>query len=238
MTMHVFPLPEIRQLRKRAVKAREITALAPEGWSKSLINPMDVLAVFEPLSIKEMYVLRAYQHREGNDGRGVVWAMPADAYFPEPKKCPRSENVLLGPPQPPSALEDFMKAVKGDGSPWSYFCASLLGRELRELGAAFRGSDWTTHAILDQNPLTEPAKSDAMLSPSGGPQQWTWVETEPAQWQPHVCEEGSSVTVNFFTFSGYGQERIYRHCDRFSRGTYRFTTQCALVAWGPMGYVV
>ena len=137
MTTTIFPLRDVRQLQKRAVKAREIALPAPEGWSKSSVNPMDVLAVFEPLWIRKGHILRAYQHREANDGHGVVWAMPADADFPDPEKCPLTENVLCGPPKPSTALADFMQAVKGDGSPWSYFCASLLGRELRELGAAF-----------------------------------------------------------------------------------------------------
>ena len=128
MTTNIFPLPDVRQLRKRAVKAREITQPAPEGWSKSLVNPLNVLAVFEPLRIKKGYTLRAYHYREGNDSHGVVWAMPVNADFPEPQHCPCIENVLVGPPKPPTALEDFMEAIKGDGSPWSYFCASLLAQ--------------------------------------------------------------------------------------------------------------
>jgi hypothetical protein len=239
MTMNTFPLPDIRQLRERAAKAREISALAPEGWSKSSINPMDVLAVFEPLRIKEGYILRAYQHREGNDGRGVVWAMPVDSEFPEPQHCPLSENSLLGPPKPPTALEDFMKVVEGDGSPWSHFCASLLGRELRELGAALHGCNWTPHVILDKNPLSEPSQSDAIRrSPSGCPEHWTWLEPEPSQWPPHVFEDGNSQMVEFLTFSGYHREAIYHHADRFLQGSYRFTTQSTLVASGPSGYVV
>lgn len=238
MTTTIFPLPDVQQLRKRAVKAREITQPAPEGWSKSSINPMQVLEVFAPLRIKKGYILRAYQYREGNDSQGIVWAMPVNADFPDPEHCPRIENILLGPPKPHKVLEDFMEAIKGDGSPWSYFCASLLARELRELGAAFHGCNWTTHAILGTNPLMEPAKLNAMHSPSGGIEQWTWLEPEPSEWQPHVVGEGSSNTVNFLTFSGYRQEVIYRHADRFSRGTYQFTTESTLVASGPKGYVL
>ena len=91
---------------------------APDGWSKSSINPIDVLAVFEPLRIKDGYILRAYQHREGNDGHGVVWAMPVDADFPAPGNAQLTENVLFGSPKPPTALEDFMEVIEGDDSPW------------------------------------------------------------------------------------------------------------------------
>ena len=237
MTTNTFPLSDVRRLRERAVKAREITAFAPEGWSKSSINPMDVLAVFEPLRIKDGYILRAYHYRENTDAHGFVWAMPVDADFPEPQHCPR-DNVLLGTPKPPTAFEDFMEAIEGDGSPWSYFCASLLGRELRELGAALHGCNWSTHAILDKNPLTEPSQSEARHSPSGGQEQWTWLEPEPSQWQPSVFGNDDSHTVTFLTFSGYRRESIYHHADWFSREAYRFTTQSTLVASGPSGYVL
>ena len=234
----IFPLSDVRQLQERAVKARQIITPAPEGWSKSSINPMGVLAVFEPLWIRKGHVLRSYQYREANDGHGVVWAMPADADFPDPEKCLLTENVLLGPPKPPRVLEDFMAAIEGDGSQWSYFCASLLGRELQELGAALHGCKWSTHLILDENPLSKPRKSEASYLSLGSPEQWAWMEPDPSEWRPCVIENEDSITVNFLTFSGYLQRAIYHHADRFSRGTYRFTTQSRLVASGPTGYVL
>ena len=48
------------------------------------------------------------------NGNGFVWAMPVDAEFPDPEKCPRLKNVFLEPPKPPAALDDYMDAIDGD----------------------------------------------------------------------------------------------------------------------------
>ena len=44
------------------------------------------------------------------------------------------------------------------------------------------------------------------------------------------------MTVAFFTFSGLGQQAIYRHTDIFQRGNYLAATQTAEIAAGPRGY--
>jgi hypothetical protein len=36
-------------------------------------------------------------------------------------------------------LDDFMDAIEGDGSAWSYLSASLFAREAAELGALWHG---------------------------------------------------------------------------------------------------
>ena len=236
MSSTVFPLAEVQQLRKQATKAREVTDFVPEEWSKSTVDPMAVLAVFQPLRIKQGCILRAYQFREAADGKGVVWAMPADADFPVPGACARQENVLAGPPKPMAALDEAMEAIEGDGSPISYLCASLLSRELREFGAMLHGCNWSTHTILGQNPLTAGNALQLLNSPSGTPDQWKWLTPEPVEWQPHVHENDRAVTVTFFTFSGLGQQTIYRHSDTFQPGIYSFTTQAEEIAKGPRGY--
>ena len=131
---------------------------------------MAVLAVFKSLWIKDGYILRAYQFREGGNGNGVVWAMPVDAEFPEPDKCPRVKDAFLEPPKPPAALDDVMKAIDGDGSPWSYLCASLLCRELSEFGAMWHGCSWDTHAILGENPF----RAKEGNTPNCDPAAWKW----------------------------------------------------------------
>ncbi len=148
-----FPATKVEQLRKQAGKAAELPEDVPSGWSKSPVDPMALLAVFKPLHIKDGYILRAYQFREGGNGNGFVWAMPVDADFPDPEACPRLENVVLEPPVPPAALDDYMNAIDGDGTPWSYMCASILAREMAEFGAMWHGCDWDTHTILGADPL-------------------------------------------------------------------------------------
>ena len=156
MTTTTFPLTKLQRLRKRAATLARPSRDGPEGWSKSNVDPMKVLAVFkESLWIKDGLILRAYQFRDGmGNGNGVVWAMPVDADCPEPSECRRQRDRFLQPPKPPAALADMMKAIDGDGSPWSYLCASLLARELAEFGAMWHGCGWSEHAILGTNPFT------------------------------------------------------------------------------------
>ena len=76
-----------------------------------------------------------------------------------------------------------MEAIEGDGSPESYLCASLLARELHEFGAMLHGCNWSTHTILDQNPLAVGNSLQLLNAPSGTPEQWKWLAPEPVQWQ-------------------------------------------------------
>jgi hypothetical protein len=238
-TTKTFSGKKIAELRRRAIDAAQFPEDSPAGWSISTADPMAVLAAFEPLRIKPGFILRAYQFREGGNGNAFVWALPADAEFPEPADCPRLEDEFLSPPKPPAALDDLMDVIEGDGTPWSFLCASLFCREIHEFGAAWHGCDWSTHTILDCNPLsTRRARRETGLGiPSGEPEQWTWAEPEPADWKPHVVEDADGVSVVFFTFSGLGTETIFRQTDRFARGTCRFTTDRKEIATGPGGFV-
>ena len=80
-----FKAKKISQLRRRASKAAELPDDVPSGWSRSNVDPMGVLDVFKPLQLKDGFVLKAYQFREGGNGNGFVWAMPTDADFPDPE---------------------------------------------------------------------------------------------------------------------------------------------------------
>jgi hypothetical protein len=237
--MTAFSLSEIERLREKASKLSRPKKNCPEGWSISRVDAMAVLAVFEPLRIKAGYILRAYQYRSGENGNGFVWAIPEGVEFPEPDACPHLEGVFLEPPKPPDALDDLMKAIEGDGSPWSYLCASVFCRELGEFGAMWHGCDWSTHSILDAIPwskgkTTEESSND---KPTGDTADWKWLEPEPSEWLPQVTEEKNEVTVTFFTFSGLGQEVIHQFIDRFHRGSYSFESERKKIATGSVGYV-
>jgi hypothetical protein len=233
-----FPAKKVEHLRKQAGKAAELPEGVPSGWSKSLVDPMALLAVFEPLRLKDGYTLRAYQFREGGNGNGFVWALPVDADFPDPEDCPRLANIFLEPPKPPAALDDFMEAIDGDGTPWSYICASILAREMAEFGAMWHGCDWDTHTILGVDPLKNAgadASDDSRVM--GSEADWQWDGTRPKRWNPRVSQGSETVKVKFFTHSGLGQEAVYRHTDTYKLGTYRFKSERKQIATGPGGYV-
>ncbi len=220
----IFSSGELNRLRELARAACAVSPKGPEGWSKCDADPMQVLAVFTALRLRPGYVLRAYQFRQRGNGNAVVWALPAAAPFPEPQECPRLADRFLAPPCPPGALADFMEAVEGDGTLWSYASASLLARELRELGALWHGIAWGTHTLLDG-------------PPHGSVADWQWLKAPPVEWRPQVSQSDTVVTVTFYTYSGLGREAIYRHVDTFAVGRYTFVAQETCIAQGQGGYL-
>lgn len=231
-----FTAKEVKLLRRNAAKASETPRDGPNGWSKSTVDPMMVLAVFKPLRLKDGYTLRAYQFRHGGNGNGVVWAMPVDADFPDPETCPRLEDDFLEPPKPPAALDDVMDAVDGDGTPWSYLCSSILARELGEFGAIWHGCAWSTHKVLGEAPWRERRSLDGQRS-MGSKSAWQWQATKPKEWNPLVSKGSNVLKVTFITHSGLSQETIYRHIDTYKSGTYRFKSVTKAIAVGPGGCV-
>ena len=121
---NTFSISKINSLRRRAVKACALPKRLAEGWSKSIVDPAAVLAVFDALRLKPGFALRAYLFRKGDNGNGFVWALPESAEFPAPDALPMLGDRFLNPPKPPAALDDVMEVIEGDGSPWSYISAS------------------------------------------------------------------------------------------------------------------
>ena len=197
---------------------------------------MAMLKPFNALRLKPGYVLRAYVFREGGNGNGIVWAMPVESVFPEPDQCSHIEDRFLEPPKPAGAVNNYMDAVDGDGTPWSYLSASLLARELGEFGAAWHGCDWSTHRILGAAPWQDTGEK-GLLESSGPASTWKWSEAIPTEWQPTVTVNATRVTVMFYTYTGYDQQGVVRHTDVYTRGKYRFKAKETRIGVGNAGYV-
>jgi hypothetical protein len=226
-----YPIDVVNRLRQKALKALKIPKRLPEGWSRSKVEINRVFNVFTSLKIKSGYNLRAYQFYRSGNGNGIVWAIP-DAEFPEPEKCIRMKDTFLQPPKPLNALDDFMDAIEGDGSPLSYLSASLLDRELCEFGAQWHGFQWTTHTILGaepwsgEKPLTETQRD-----------RFVWKSSIPTEWKPRVVTTNQSIKVAFFSFTQFGYETIVRHVDTFHPGSYRFDIKETSIATGNSGFI-
>jgi hypothetical protein len=238
--MTVFPIDLVRQLRGHAAAAAMAAEDGPSGWSISPVDPVRVVAVFDTLRLKPGYILRAYQFREGGNGNGFVYAVPAGKTFPPPGQCPRDKTLFLEPPVPEHALPDVMAAVEGDGSPLSYLQASLLNRELAGFGAMWHGCDWSEHMILGEEPfsLVELGEADLVVNKPVGPEDnWEWKRPKPKQWSPTVSMTSNRIRCSFYTLTGLGQDRITRHTDSYAHGEYTSTTRRYIAAWGPGGCV-
>ena len=252
-TVSTFDLKDVQELRRRASATwtKEVPAEdTPEGWSESPFDVAKIVAAFPPLRIKPTMTLRAYQFLTRDDGNGVVWAMPQSEPLPQPRKCrktglPRHAWALgaipdLKAPRPPKALDDPMKAIEGDGTPWSYLCASLLARELDEFGAFGHGSNWVAFHILGSDPWSDAhqaANAYPDNAPTGTPADWQWPEPKPVEWRPTVSLDTRSAIVTFYTFCGLGGQRITRHVDTYTLGQYWFDADERTIAAGPRGYV-
>ena len=237
-----FDAARLEALRREANAVAQLARNTLEGWSKSRIDLSDLLRAFQPLSVKPGVVLRAYQFREGGNGRGIVWALPANSEFPEPDCCRLSrhdEQIEIDVPRPPAAFASIMAHIEGDGTPWSYLAASILSREISEFGARWHGREWSVHRILGTNPLTSLSENvdDPLAAPQGTAAEWHWLEPQPCRWEPHVCVDQERVTVTFYTYSGWERQRIYRHTDRYTLGSYESESEQTEIAVGPGGFL-
>ena len=143
-----FSVDDVKTLRERARVSIQFPAHLEDGWSRSPVDPMKLLKTFDSLDIRDGFVLRGYVFRDGANGNGIVWAMPANSEFPFPEDCEELNDRFLSPPKPTEAIDDFMAVINGDGSPWSYVSASIFAREAHEYGALWHGCDWTDHEII------------------------------------------------------------------------------------------
>ena len=228
-----FPGEKLNGLRDNATRAVQLKGDRPIGWSISPADPMGLAAAFGGLRLKKGFVLRAYDYNGRFEGRAVVWAMPDESELPAPDQCPKVElkGIAGEVPKPPAALDDFTDLIEGDGSPWSYLCASVMIRELKEMRPFWHAQNWATHAILGQNPWEPGSPKVESVGHAINPRrEWRWDETEPRSWQPTVRVEKDKITVTFYTFTAY-MGQICRHVDTFKPGSYRFQTRVEAVAY-------
>ena len=108
-----FSIRRVNRLRRAAERTRIVPVadrdLSPlggpsNGWIASACNPNDLVGVFDTLWLKVGFALHAYEYREGSNGNGIIWAVPADAPLVAPDECARLVDTWLAPPRPPGAV--------------------------------------------------------------------------------------------------------------------------------------
>ncbi|TCI49566.1 hypothetical protein EVJ30_14610 [Exiguobacterium sp. SH5S13] len=119
---HVFTLEEtepdqtVDPLLTRETKTRRYW---DSGWRISYDNPERIIEGFSKFHVKPSLKLAAYQYQVGDNGNGIVWAIPADKTLPEPDECRRLKIQFLSPPKPSFARDEFMEAIDGGNTPLS-----------------------------------------------------------------------------------------------------------------------
>lgn len=135
--------------------SQEIGAATPDSqgrWFVSTINPAVVLPKLPGLWLKPGFRIVSYLYRAETEGTGVLWAVPEVLTTTAQLERALTSADVSQPPQPEGALTDFMEAIEGDRSVSSFLVASILRRELQELGRLGSRCQWTHHRLISTVP--------------------------------------------------------------------------------------
>lgn len=236
MTEHFISTLAAKKLMRSARRiSRQIDksweALAP-GWSLASYDPNVLFDVFPCLQLRDGFRLASYQFVEGGNGNGFMFAIPTRHSLPEPQEDDFGFDWSLSGnpvfyserPLPEWMHSDLESFLEGDGSPLSYFQASIFIRELREMGSLWHGCSWSTHEVLLSATQISKLK-------------WEWQDEKPRDWRPVVRQNSDGLwQVVFYSHTGLGQEQIVVHTDTFTAG-YQFDVDDRAIALGEGGYV-
>ncbi|PSB17638.1 hypothetical protein C7B76_09470 [filamentous cyanobacterium CCP2] len=180
-----------------------------DRWFVSTVNPADSLLKLPGLSLNPAFRLVSYLYRAGEDGVGLVVAVPERySTMVHLEKSLQTCGDISQPPKPDNALPQFMEAIDGDRSPLSFLIASLFRRELQEFGALGNRCQWSHHRFID----ALPAQANC---------QWR-VEPSPKDFSPKVkVLPTGQAAVEFFTYRAGNPIVIYRHLDQYAAQNYK-----------------
>jgi hypothetical protein len=236
---------ELERVRRRAARLADLDAAPGDERRLDETTAGALVALFGRLRVRDGLRLVTYVVRGGVGGTGWTFAIPAAA-----PAAPLDAVLQPGrdrPAPPPGALAHPMDAVAGDGSLRAYAQASILRRELAEIGAWWHGLSWSTHVLV--GPSEDPGRpvvysgGDLLAFPPTGmldPAEWTWTAAPPPDWRPRA-ERGpdGGVTVTFWSYSELGAATVYEHRDVYPAGG-RLVPSAARrreLGSGPGGYV-
>ncbi len=254
---------EVRVLLQRAAKLRDsltqeqerLLGREPEYGGNTTIavyDPNRLLEAFPSLRLRPGFKLASYQYLSGGNGNGFTFAIPADRHLPTPPSMNSNHNRWpMAEPDDPVfdqaqallkwASPEVNRFLVGDGSPRSFFEASILEREVHELGAIWHGCSWAARSILTGR---EGFPGTDWLSGLDDPE-WNWRRKRPKIWSPSVTIPNKSpkpLTVRFNLFSGLGSEHIVSVQDKYPNWNsttepYVFDTDSKLLAEGRPGLI-
>jgi hypothetical protein len=101
-----------------------------------------------------------------------------------------------------------MDAIQGDRSAISFVVASLLQRELKELGALGKSCDWSHHRLISTPPTQVT---------------WQWrVENPPKDLAPKVrVLDNGKAAIEFFSCRVVSPIALFQHIDQYQTDGYK-----------------
>ena len=241
-TREVFPSGVIRRFRRSAQAIRNtLKNRGPHEWCRADFDAEALIGVFPNLTLRPGYRLLTYLYHSGGNGNGRVVAFleDSDAYrtaaaVPAATPLPRAPDEDYG-------AQDPMHFIDGDGSARAYLSASLLWRELLEVGAEWHGVQWDVEEVLA--PTRAYLAGKGRISKHNGMLQelvdeLEWAQKKPAieALAPEVSFEDQEVRVVLHTFSELGRFHVTRWTEVYTEG-YAPGIKAEEVAVGRDGFV-
>jgi len=237
------PAEIVKDLRKRFAEVTRDESHGDrdrrEGWYLAAFDPNAILSCVRHLQLRSGFKLASYQFHGGMGGNGATFVIPADRDLPDPADpAVAGMHPLARRDRETDGLPDWIRPdvgsfLEGDGSDLAYFEASMLVREIAELGAWWHGISWGEHRLLVADPFADGKRLSETPAEA-----WQWHCRRPGIWQPTVRRrDDGTIVVMFFTFTALGHEVVLRHRDTFEPGGYAFESESRVVAMGGQGFV-
>ncbi len=186
-------------------------------WFISTIDPAAAIGKLPGIALKSGVRLVTYLQRRPEGGMGVTWALPemmSTTIHLEAAIESAGNGVI--PPHPKGALGHVMDGIEGEHTPASFIAASLLVRELKELGRSGVHRRWSYHQLIANIPSKQP---------------WHWRTKTPTDLSPKVkIQPDNSVLVEFFSCRTTSPVSLFRHVDQYSAKSYRPKTHDQVIA--------
>ena len=180
---------------------------------------------FNLLHLRPEWRLDAYVWRSTTMGGSLL--MPRGRDFPTltPEELPNPTVPPGAKPWLSRCAHHALAMIAGDGTPESFLQASLLSRELDEIGAFFETQRWHEHQIVDRVPeLPEPSEFDPVDAAL------VVRFPYPIDLTPRVRQSVRGVEVIFYTAHPNEPGQLFRFNDRYVRGRgYCFISSQTLV---------
>lgn len=184
-------------------------------WFISTIDPAVALNKLPGLNLKSDVRLVTYLQQRSDGGVGVTWALPKLMSTTVHLEAALESVGEGAPPRPRGALSNVMEAIEGNDTPASFVAASLLARELKELGRTGKLRRWSHHRLIGKVPSQRP---------------WQWRSKVPQDLSPKVKRSDQGVLVEFFSCRVVPPIALFRHVDQYPAGSYRPKTNDQVIA--------
>lgn len=206
------------------------------GWTKSINDPEEIVYSFSHLHVNEKFKLRGYHYSDGQNGNGIVWAIPANQVLPSVQECKTLDDNFLRPPKPDFAIDDYMEAIDGDRSPLSYLQAAICLHELDEFGAVWHGVSWGQDRILpyDEEEFFDSGNIEGYLDSL---RPGIRLEEIPEHLFPHFFYKNGYPVIVFHTINDIGQITVNRYTHVFRNGDYTQDVTRQEIGYGGSGII-